>query len=691
MSKNNRTELKAEFLALAAVSSFAPYCSSPRMVMDFSHISSRVPLVKPDSKIFLTGAEVELGKYINDVRTEHNVTVKAKIEKPGDYEGAAETILLVEYEQEGKLQLDLIEVPYQRSSHGYFGYKLHHTPTLEDAGFNTSIPADTVLAATASLGPSGEYQFGLNANVAFMSHPSVSEDGFVVSESFMKRMQYTTVSKRIIYLTKENFPVNLYGNKEVFKMLPEIGEYVRADGLLCATRDRVDWFSVTDLNDESIGCFDPTFDDPVFVPPNSKVVDIRVVKGNWAKNEYPAKVARQLDEHTNVLLEYYDTIIRRYDSIHADYRKRYGSEFKLRDTPRLTRFIADCIIKRDARNGKTKLTHRKVNIDQYRIEVTCMSTVTPGKGQKIADMYGGKGVVCHILPDHCMPVDQNGVRADVVADANSTISRMNLGRVYEHYFGAYSRDSKYRIQQYIFNKYKTLSPFLDNEDAAYLRKWFTEIYTPVNSEMIAFLNGLDDEGLNQHVAETLNAEMSLYYPTDNENNAVDIIVDIEKTAHKPHLGPLTYVDDLGNTVVTEEDIRIGKLYYLVLDKVANDYSAVSSAKVNSFNFPIKGSAADKHKYPHSLTPTTTMSETEVRIMLSFADPALVAELMDLALNPVSHKLAIKDILTSEPAFNSEYNIDREADRYGQTKSLMLLKHIFTASGFDFEHLDTSEQ
>lgn len=685
-----RTEIKPEFLGAAADNSFVSNISTPRSVMHFSHVSSRPSLINPDKKLLLTGIEGELGKYINDVRTDEDITVKAVISKRSDLGlSNPETILIVEFERDGEVWLDMIEVPNHRSSHGFFGYSLHPTEELQNVTYNTSLPEGTVLAKTDSYADDGTYKFGTSVNVALMSHPSVTEDGFVVSESFLNKNKFTSVTKRVIYLTKDNLPINLYGNEEEFRMFPEIGEPVRADGLLCGTRERNDWFSIADLNNDSVSEIDYTFDNPVYVPVNSIVVDVNIVRGNYNRTEYAPEMTAQLDRHAANLIAYYKDIVRRYDKVVWELKKLYGDGFEPRQTPRLRRYVADCIIKSEAPTSRDKLCYRRINIDEYRVEITCMSVVRPNLGYKFSDMHAAKGVICRVLPDEDMPVDELGNRADVIADAgSSTISRMNIGRSYEHYIGAASRDN----QQRLIDKYSKVKGVnyinnLSQEDINYGIDYLRGFYSLFNSEMVEFISLLNEEEREVHLKECLTDEIYIYLPTDNEKNIIEIIKGLEKSAYAPHLGKVTYRDELGILTTTVDDVRIGKMYMMALDKVANDYSAVSSSKVNSFNFPIKGGPSDRNRYPHSLTPTTTLSETEVRIMASFADPSLLAELMDLALNPISHKLLVKNILESDEAFNTDYDIDRDVDDYGNTKSIMLLRHIFVAAGFDIEYVD----
>lgn len=282
-----------------------------------------------------------------------------------------------------------------------------------------------------------------------------------------------------------------------------------------------------------------------------------------------------------------------------------------------------------------------------------------------------------------MPVDENGVRVDVITDSMSTISRMNLGRSYQSMLCAAARDNQQRLNNYFYNKYgDNYLNQLNSSDLDYVRTYLSEFFSIINPDMAEFVLSLNEPDLLQYTLKCLTDHIKLWYPTDNKINITDVIRKLDESPYRPHLGKVSYVDEYGKRVTTKDDIRVGQLYFMVLEKVANTYSGVSSAKVNNFGFPVKGTNLDKYRYPHSLTPTKTLGETEIRILLSFMSPEAVADLMDLTGNLISHKLLIKHILESDKAFDTDFDIDRNTVTYGNTKSLMILKHIFNACGFD---------
>jgi len=681
-------KIPLEFISLAGNNSFIRHVSSPRSVMDSNHISSRVSLLHPNSKLIQSGIEYELAKYINDVKIEYDCIVKAIIPRYGNFgeENISSISLIVEYEENNNIYLDLIEIPSYNSTHNLYGYKLKYTDELKNSTYNSFILKDTILAKTDSLGKNKDYKYGLNANVVFMSNIGVAEDGYIISESFAKRATYTILQKRVIYINKNTIPLNTFGNNEIYKIFPNIGEYTKENGLLLALRTKNDWFNLIDMSDENLQEVDYVFDNLTYCHPKSKVIDIKVYKP-FNKPEFSSNITNQLDLYANLYNQYLETVINRYKSIIKEKKSIYGNVNNIHLTPRLHRFIVDnTIFLNSINNNKTKICYRKIPIDLYRLEIITMVELPLQVGNKIADISAAKGVICKILPDDQMPIDKYGRKADIITDSASTISRMNLSRSYEHYLGSVSLDCKYHIKSYLYNKYKdNLNNILD-EDLIYCYNYLKGLYNLINPLMVEFIDSLNKEELYNHIYEIVTDNLYLYWPIDNEYNIIDVIKNIENSIYKPLYDKLTFKDSFGNTIETEIPIRIGTLYYMVLDKTSiGQNTATSSSRTNAFGFPIKASGSEKNRLPQvaNQSPIKNLSETEVRIITSLADPEFIAELMDTTLNKVTHQNVIKQILESKEAFPI-INIDRNIVPYNP-KSLAILKHICQSAGFTFEY------
>lgn len=674
-----KSEIKLEFVGASGNNPFIANVSSPRAVMDSNHMAQTLSLLTPNENIVKVGIEYELGKYINDKKTRYDSVVKAVIEKyPFQKKYNPTYAVFLEYEKDGYLHLDLEIINNHEATHGVFGYETRPTKELMEAGYNGAIPADTNLTRTRTLSDNGSYMYGRAANVVFMSHPSVAEDGIVISKSFAEKCSFLSVTSRTINIDKSKIPLNLYGDEDTYKCIPDIGQRVRPDGLLNAYREHNEWFSVSDMLDKNLREFDPVFDIATYVGTDSEIVDIEVLSCGSDRTGIPPKLVEQLDRYSDALIGYYDRVVKAYKQITSERRRMMTNFEDYKITPRLARFITDAMILVEADDkGRIKLNHKKTPINGYRIDIKTKEKMSLNMGYKLTSVNADKGVVCAILDDEDMPIDENGNRAEVIMDDTSTISRMNLGRVYESYLGATARDNRQRIVNLLGGKEPT------DKQVKEIGEYLRGMYGLINPDMVRYLDGLTLKGLKGHISDIVHDNMYLYYRTDNEINIVDVIDGLKNSPYRPHKGKLTYRSNTGEMVTTEEDMLMGVMYIMVLDKVPITYSAVNTSRVNNFGFPVKSSnQVDRYRTPHPISPTKNLSETEVRILLAFASPEMLIEMMDYNLNLTTLKQIYSKMLNDDAPFRNDFEIDRRYNDYGQYKSLSILRHMFLGYGFD---------
>lgn len=697
LPKNFHSELDPRVLGTAANNALVGHCSTPRAVMDSNHMASRPSLVNPDKKeSLISGIEYELGKYIEDIKVPENCEVIGSVQKIPGSPHNPETTVFIKYEKDSQLWIDVIVVPKFKSKHSYFGYNLHYTDEMLSLNYGKPLQEDTILAKTDSLGDDGIYKYGVNANVVMMSDPATAEDGFVVSEEFLDKLKFTSIETKTISLDKNNFLLNIYGDENNFKAFPDIGEKVREDGILCAVRRRNDFFAITDLNDDDIREIDFTFDEPVYIGKDSKesvVVDIKVTRGANIRPVYSENMSEQLESLYGLNVRYAEGIINQYYTILRELRMKFGVNFMPTLAPRLLITVRDAMVLKETVTHRRRTANKRKDIDQYCVEITVKSVVRPNKGFKLTGLSGDKGVICDVRPRSEMPrYPGTDIYADVIAGgASETVSRMNFARTYEAYMGAANRDNRLKLIETLKEKYgNNFINKLKDKDYEEIRSYIRGYYEYVNPDMVDFLDSLVGEDLQEHIYEVLTEWLYVYFPTNPKFNVVDVIDCLEESPYRPIQSPVTFMRN-GQMVTTEDNVLIGRMYLLLLDRTARDFSAVSSAKVNNFMLPIKGSDSDRNKYPHNLTPVTNLSETETRIIAALAPSEMIAELYDLNLNPTSHKQLIRHILEGDKLFDPEFEIDRKHNPYGGSKPLELLKHLFRASGIDMVYFHDDEE
>lgn len=308
----------------------------------------------------------------------------------------------------------------------------------------------------------------------------------------------------------------------------------------------------------------------------------------------------------------------------------------------------------------------------------------------------------HIAEPHEMPVDQHGNRADIIMDPNSTVNRMNIGRVFEMYINAASRDlhkllyktlgicptsdvakkGKVGILEYLTNREGGAN---QNEiDCAWnLLLGYYKIVSPKMYEWC--INGQITQTREEYLADILVMGVNLYLPPDNQPESIDIVKQIESGVYRPLYGPVTYIGNSGNRVTTLNPIRIASMYFILLEKTGDDWASVSSCKLSHFGVLSQITRIDKFSKPSRNQAVRGAGEAEVRIFSSYVGEKFTAEMMDRNNNPKTHKHMVKGIISADEPTDITNLVDRDVLPYGNTKPLALLEHLACVGGWGFAY------
>lgn len=396
MKKDNN--LAPEMLSLHAINSFAPYDSSPRSVMFSSHISQRLVIEGADEKRIQTGIEHELANYTFDIRMPEDgkiIKVIDRYPKGADAESLSfnpETIVI--YEKESNKELNYFSIPKFGSYHQFFGFKYHLRDEVSLIKPGAYIAKDTVFASSSSVSENNGFQYGINANVAFMTVPSISEDGVMVSKDFLKKLKFKVYETRIIEFGSNNFPLNLYGSKHHYKPFPDIGEEIREDGILMALRSYNDNFAPVEMSAYDTMEVDFIFDKLLYARGKSgKVIDIKVISNNVTNRKMPDIFCQQLNKYKKALIRYYNELSNTEKTLRLERKKKYGST-NMSINPKLHRLLVESLNVLNFNDNDYRqnlnLLYRKTPIDEFRIEFVLEYTIEPNIGYKLTDIHGGK-------------------------------------------------------------------------------------------------------------------------------------------------------------------------------------------------------------------------------------------------------------------------------------------------------------
>lgn len=384
-------ELSPEFLSINGLNSFVGAVSSSRSQMFGSHISQRLVIAGQQNRYLLTGMEKEFGKYTFSVKMPVDGRILSIHDRYRQTFGKdaindnPQTIVL--YEDEHTKEVGIIELPKFFSFHQYFGFPYIQKPGLSKIFKRSYIPKDTVFLDSPSKGPQDEYKYGIQLNMAYMSHPSVSEDGIMISRDVLPRLKFKTYERRVVEFGSKKFPLNLYGTVNEFKAFPDIGESIRDDGLLMAFRTYDPLLAPVDQSVHDIMEYDPLFDDCVYTPSGGKVIDIRIYSDKGGSINTPVGMAAQADKYLESSRVFYQSIINEWQRLKKIKRD------SLQITPEFHRLVVEALASvDDSRVSKINKIYRMAPLDDYRIEFIIEYEITPSTGFKLTDSVGGVGV-----------------------------------------------------------------------------------------------------------------------------------------------------------------------------------------------------------------------------------------------------------------------------------------------------------
>ena len=683
--------------SIAGLNPFPDHDSASRVNMFCAHLGQRLVVNGMSERYYFTGVEQELGKYTFSVKMPSNGRVMKIVERYPNGIGLdsikmnPETVVI--YEDLDSGEIGMFEMPTFRSYHTYFGFEYQPQPSINQLAVGNVIEKGTTFLDSPGIKPNGNYVIGRELKACFMSHPAISEDGIVISRSALEHFKFKTYETIIIEWGEKRFPLNLYGSNTEYKIFPDIGEVIRPDGILMALRHHNTELACIQQSYSDLQEVDNFFDKRYYADGGGgKVIDIKVnVNENFQFGQSP--MDKQLEKYIINTQRFYQEIISFVNGL----TKLRGGKVQL--SKPLHRLMTEAIIAvNNDKNLRLCKLHKKTPLDTYRVEFTVEYTNTPTVGFKFTDLHGCKGVVCYVAEDDEMPVDELGVRAEIIMDSFARVNRMNIGGLHEQYFNSISwqiaqnirnitgisKDSK-SIREAIELLHQQ-SPEVFMQAYNYLLEYY-RIVSPVMYAHYSDLNNITD--IYDNLTTIISDMIYIFAPPEYSNETVEMIKAVE-TTFKPHYGCVTYKGYDGRQVKTTNKLRIGSVYFVLLEKTADDWSATASGRTQHFGVLSQLTKGDKFNEPIRAQPVKIMGETEGRIFANFTSAVAVAEIQDRNNNPETHKEVVYQILNAQNPTNIQTIVDRSKIPYGNTKPLQLIDHITSCGGWRFVYKSNSQ-
>lgn len=705
--------ISPELVPISGLNPLFKYVSPPRQTMMGGNLTQTNVVDGATRKRLRSGLEREHAKGTFKHEFNTDAVVLAVIPRYTgnvlDNRHAKNPMDLVIYEDYETKQLGCIELHKFHVMHQHFGFNFN----FKDDVLNQLAPGQrfekgTVIADSPNVTDDGDYMIGLETNICFITDPAVSEDGIVISESYAKRIKTHGFETRTFSCGRSHYPINLNGNQQHYKAIPDIGELIRSNGMIAAFRPLDPVLDPIYMTGRKL--MEPAYgmDVPLYGIADARVVDVKVLHNERSDNRgLPKEFTGQLRKYYEAEKEFYMKVIKA--SIVRN--GRLVNDVDLH--PDLWRVVYEAITYCGSELIKAgwcqqdeldrlcrQRVYRGEQLDEWRVEITFEYTTEIAEGPKLTNYSGSKGVAVAIWADDDMPVDESGNRAEALMFAGSTVSRMTTGQLHEQAVGAAGRDAIKRMrrafsigdfEQVEYEKVLKMlrqNPNLAMEQYEYLLGFYKIVATDSDYPRALAYKDNGDRWLTHlaHVIEDGNDPWGIYFhhPSDSTVKMGTVINQIKNSPYMPEISKVKYKwpKDTHYTT-TESDILIGPTYFLPLEKMATDWSGVSSSRVGHFGTTTRLTQADKYTRPGRETSTRTTGEDEVRNLIKTVGAEHIADINDMNNNPVVHKEVCKTILTADKPTNIDRAIDREEYPVGGHRPLSYAHHQLQCSGKGF--------
>ena len=288
-----------------------------------------------------------------------------------------------------------------------------------------------------------------------------------------------------------------------------------------------------------------------------------------------------------------------------------------------------------------------------------------------------------------MPYDPvTGRRAEIVISPETTINRMNYGRLFEHAFKGAMLELEDKIKAITgLNKETCKEVYkLDKNklnECFKLIDRFLEITSDTHSKIyksFSFEDKVDD------LYHVLKDKFYLYRPTDDNSDHLLACKLLLEEGFLSSARPVRYFNPYtGREEETKNPHRIAPVYYMLLEKISDDAAVVATATTRPDNIIARITNSNKSKSQSRRQATRFPGESENRCILGGGPSGLAVEIHDRSNNVKAIESILESIYSTDTPTNIEQAIDRSKVQLGTSKPLQILKHFAQCGGWELTY------
>lgn len=625
------------------VNPFSRCSSFSRLAMFSQQLPQAVTLLESDTMQISTDVPADLAECVWDIRTPCDLEVLSILNKyttnavMGEIKNSITYIIYQEVNSDYGGRVGVIEVPTYHTKHTQFGFKYVYTDAYIHLREGQSLKKDTVLATSPGISKEGNYGFGREANFAFISELITHEDGVGMNEGVKEKYSTRIFKRTSTLISKDTILLNTYGDDNNFQPCPIIGQQVREDGLLLATRKLRKDYLPLQINRHALRNECPVYDALKHVPPGSIVEDITIIRNLFVKKtQLPEALKSFLDRYA----ENHEMFYQRIRELDKHYRKTQGNHYQL--TSRWHRLVVNAekfnleTISPKGGNSKPIPYFDKQAIDEYEIIIDTSVVIMPTVGFKFTDLQGGKFVVCGFKSWEDSPTDKWGRKAWFWANPSSVSNRNNPGQLIEMQL----KDACFQTREALLEK---------RDNGATLEQQWNHLlgfYNVVSRDTARLVSMITDENAKRaYLDDIYQHRIGLYIEPESDDATVQSCIRLRGTEYEPKRYPIT-IGVNGTKITTKLPIQISNKYVTMLEKIGNYPAAVVTPKRTIIGVASKLST-DEKKSSQISEQAQRFGESEMRNLFASRGPEVASYFAALANSPAQHKAALRNKLRSK--------------------------------------------
>lgn len=621
--------------------------SGSRRYLQSSQLEQVEPLLYPEPPFFQTGMENQFGFYSSDfVQADDDYEVIAKIPKftqiPDHH-----YFMIVKSLTTGEYKVyERVSYKYISESYGY----LYNNIDIDKYKAGDKIKRGANIRKTRAYDECNNRADGVNFMTAHIACEHNKEDGIIFSKTAANRLSIPLVNKVTINFNTNDIPLNLYGDDNIYKCFPNIGEKV--NGYLTAIRKEVkneSLFSQDYNRLKSTMISDETY------TTNGQVFDVNVYCNNLDNLEsiYYSQIKYYYDENIrflNNLVSVLDPIIEQGGKLDYNLQKMHYNAKKILNNGQ---YLKD-------------RPFSNVIVEIYTVEYKPLGT-----GDKITNRYGGKCVVSDVRDDELMPrIEETGEIIHVIYNPASPINRENTPTIAECSVNFISSRILQVMRSGIYSTEQCLNLYI---------KYLSIIYPTQAKAVSDYIANMTEPEQHKIFLDTiLDNFIYISIPPFSKNITIDDLARLHKEFPflKPYKIKVPLRDSNGNIryVTARRKLYCGHQYIYRLKQYGEEkFSVTSLSSTNLKNENSKNQDKKSYKSPYSKTPIR-FGDMETGNLMHLGVERVIVNLMINSVSPQARRL-IQQLLTEDP-----FNIDIKLNSDCKNRSAEILNAYLLAMG-----------